>query len=49
MDKIQRKLPIQNRNLRSPVVFAFNVLANHYLAYGTSQYKTVQRMIQKYN
>ena len=31
------------------MLFAFNVLTNHYLAYGNSHYKTVQRMIQKYN
>lgn len=49
MDKIQRILPIQSRNLKSPVVFAFNVLTNHYLAYGTNQYKALQKIIQKYN
>jgi len=49
MDKIQRKLPIQHRNLRQPVVFAFNVLLNHYLAFQSSHYLAIQNMFQHYN
>lgn len=33
MDKIQKKLPIKNRQIKSPVVFTFNIVLNHYLAY----------------
>lgn len=49
MDKIHKRLPIQHRNLRSPVVFAFNVLTNHYLAFQGSQYRTIQYLFQKYS
>ena len=49
MDKIQRRLPIQQRTLRTPVVFAFNVLLNHYLALKTSHYNAIQKIFQKYN
>jgi hypothetical protein len=49
MDKIRKVLPIQQRDLRSPVVLAFNVLTNHYLAYGTSHYKAVAKIISRYN
>ena len=49
MDKIHKLLPIQQRDLRSPVVLAFNVLTNHYLAFGTSHYKSLTKIISRYN
>lgn len=49
MDKIHRKNPIKARQVKQPVVFAFNILVNHYLAYRTQPYQAVQRIIQNYN
>ena len=49
MDRIHVQSPIRNYRLKQPVVFTFNVLLNHYLAFKTSHYHTVQRLIQKEN
>lgn len=49
MDKIQRRLPIQQRALKQPVVFAVNILLNHYLAMRTSHYNTLAHIFRKYN
>jgi uncharacterized membrane protein YjjP (DUF1212 family) len=49
MDKIQRKSPIKQRQVKQPVVLAFNMLLNHYLAYKTQPYKVVQNIIMKQN
>jgi triacylglycerol esterase/lipase EstA (alpha/beta hydrolase family) len=41
MDKIHRSNPIKARQVRQPVVFTFNILLNHYLAFRTQQYNQV--------
>ena len=45
MDKIQRRIPLQQRNVKQPVVFVFNILLNHYIAFSTQHYQSVQRLI----
>ena len=49
MDRIRVESPIRNYRLKQPVVFAFNILLNHYLAFKTSHYNTVHRLIEKEN
>ena len=49
MDKIHKRLPIQHRSLRSPVIFAFNILTTHFMAFNTAHYAALQRIIQKDN
>ena len=49
MDKIHRRIPLQHRNVRQPVVFAFNILLNHYLAFNTQHYHAVKNLFQGYN
>lgn len=40
-------MPIQHRSVRSPVVFAFNILTSHFMAFQSSHYAAVQRLIQQ--
>ena len=49
MDKLYKRLPIQNRNLRSPVVFAFNILTTHFMAFNTAHYRVLQKLIESEN
>lgn len=38
MDKIRHFNPIRARKVNQPVVFAFNILVNHFMAHKTRQY-----------
>ena len=44
MDKIQRRIPLQQRNVKQPVVFAFNILLNLYIAFSTQHYQNIKRL-----
>lgn len=41
MDKIHKKLPIRQRPVKQPVVFAFNIILSQYNAYRNAQYMAV--------
>ena len=45
MENIQAKLPIRNRKIKNPVVFAFNITCTHFLAYKSSQYSRLAQAI----
>jgi len=38
-----------NGRMKQPVVFAFNILLNHYLAFQTTHYLAIQNMFRHYN
>jgi hypothetical protein len=45
MDKIHKRLPIQHRKMRAPVVFAFNILTTHFMAFQETHYRAIQHLI----
>ena len=49
MDKLQKHFPIRNRKVKHPIVFTFNILMSHFLAYKQSHYLAIQKIIQHYN
>lgn len=49
MDKIHRQNAIKSRAVKQPVVFAFNILLNHYLAFRTQPYHLIEKIFKKYN
>ena len=49
MDKIRHFNPIRARRVNQPVVFAFNILVNHFIAHKTRSYHMVEKMIKHNN